>query len=331
VPFSQIFGHHALLDLLRRSVDRRRVPQSLLFAGPDGVGKRTTALAMAQALNCPKQAHGDACGTCGTCTRIEKGQFSDVVLIEKGDEASLKIDVVRARLLEQIGYRPFEGTRRVFIIDPADDLTEQAQDALLKTLEEPPPSAIIVLISAYPDTLLATIRSRCRRLRFGALTEADVARVLIERRGFDPVAARARAAASGGSVARALDIEEDEFDDDRAAAMGMLEAAARGTAPSERLKAGAAFAKHAAKRRAREAAATRLAILASLLRDLGSISAGGGVALANADLDDQLRRLAGAYPVDRVAGAFAAVEQAESALGRNASTKIVADWLAVSV
>ena len=331
MPFSQILGHHALLDLLRRSVDRRRVPQSLLFAGPDGVGKRTTALAMAQAINCPKQANGDACGTCSSCTRIEKGQFSDVVLIEKGDEASLKIDVLRARLLDQVGYRPFEGTRRVFIIDPADDLTEQAQDALLKTLEEPPPSAIIVLISAYPDTLLATIRSRCRRLRFGALTEADVARVLIERRGFEPVAARARAAASGGSVARALDIEEDEFDDDRAAALGMLEAAARSTGPGERLKAGAAFAKHAAKRRAREAAATRLAILASLLRDLGSISSGGGVALANADLDDQLRRLAGSYSVERVAGAFGAVEQAEAALGRNASPKIVADWLAVSV
>ena len=107
-------------------------------------------------------------------------------------------------MLDVVGYRPFEAERRVYIIDPADELTDEAQDALLKTLEEPPPSAILILVTAYPDTLLPTIQSRCRRLRFGPLAEADVARVLVERAGVDRAAARVLAAASGGSVARAL-------------------------------------------------------------------------------------------------------------------------------
>jgi DNA polymerase III subunit delta' len=328
MPFRQIVGHGPVVDLLRHAVTRRRVPQSLIFAGPDGVGKRAVALALAQAINCPKQKDGDACGTCVVCSRIARGQFSDVIWLEKGDEASIKIQALRERILEAVGYRPFEGVRRVFIIEPADDLTEQAQDALLKTLEEPPSSAILILITAYPDTLLATIRSRCRRVRFGPLSERDVARVLVERAGLDAATATRRAAASGGSVARALDVEVGDFEEDRDAAMSVL-AAARAGGVADRLKAGAVFAKHASSRRAREAAATRLAILASLLRDVTALGAGTAVVLANADLEADLRGFTGAFGVGRLTDAFAAVERASSAIDRSASPKIVADWLAI--
>src|SRR5690606_13730804 len=132
--------------------------------------------------------------------RIARGQHSDVALIDRGDEASIKIKVLRERLLESAGYRPFEAERRVFIIDPADAMTVEAQDSLLKTLEEPPASTIIVLVTAYPDTLESTIRSRCRRLRFGPLAEADVERVLVASCGVEPRTARRLAARSGGSV-----------------------------------------------------------------------------------------------------------------------------------
>ena len=331
VPLHAIFGHAPVIDQLRQAIRQGRVPQSLILAGPDGVGKRTTAVALAQALNCPQRSDGDGCGLCGVCTRIARGEFYDVVFVDKGEKSSIGIDVLRDRVLEPVGYRPFEGARRVFIIDGADEMTVQAQDSLLKTLEEPPPSAILILVTAYPDTLLSTIRSRCRRLRFGPLSEADVARVLVAHAGKGETEARTRAAASGGSVSRALAIEEGEFEEDREAALGVLTAAARTGGLTERLKAAATFAKHAQKRRARDAAAARLVILASLLRDLGALGAGGESLLANADMDDQLRRLAAAYPLPRVIDAVAAVDQAEAALGRNASAKIVADWLAVSL
>jgi DNA polymerase III subunit delta' len=330
MPLTTIIGHGPLVELLRVAIRRGRVPQSLLFAGPDGVGKRAVARALAQAVNCPNRTDGDACGICPICTRIARGQFSDVTWLEKGDEASIKINALRERVLDAVGYRPFEGARRVYIIDPADDLTLGAQDALLKTLEEPPPTAILILITAYADTLLATIQSRCRRLRFGLLAESDVARVLIERCGADPAVARRLAAVSGGSVARALSEEAGSFDEDRRVALDVLRAA-RGTTVPDRLKAAAALVQHGSKRRDREALSARLAILSSLIRDLGALTADTPVPLANADLDDALRGLRQAFQAPRLVDAFAAVDRAETALGRNASPKIVADWLAVTL
>ena len=148
MPLASIIGHAPAIDLLRQAVRRRRVPQSLLLAGPEGTGKRAIAVALAQAVNCRQPADGDACGACSNCVRIARNQFSDVTIIEKGDEASIKIRTLRERVLEPVGYRPFEGARRVYIIDPADAMTREAQDALLKTLEEPPPAEMLILNSA---------------------------------------------------------------------------------------------------------------------------------------------------------------------------------------
>jgi DNA polymerase-3 subunit delta' len=330
MPFADLIGHRHLVELLRQAVSRRRVPQSLLLAGPEGVGKRAVALALAQAVNCPNGRDGDACGACHVCRRIAAGTHSDVVVLDNDGEASIKIKPLRDRVLDAIGYRPFEGARRVFIIDPADELTVEAQDALLKTLEEPPAAALLVLVTSYPDTLLPTIQSRCRRLRFGPLVESDVARVLAEREGVPVAKARAMAAVSGGSVARALASEDDAAGGDREAALGVLRAArAGGVVP--RLKAAAALAQHGSKRRDRQALDARLIALASLTRDLAAISSGTRAPLANVDLAGPLGELAGAFGADRVDAAYEAIVQARQALDRNASPKIIADWLAVRV
>jgi DNA polymerase III subunit delta' len=328
VPFSDIVGHAPLIALLRQAVSKNRVPQSLLFAGPEGVGKGAVAMALAQAVNCPRQQNGDACGTCPTCQRIARGQHSDVTVLDRGDEASIKIPALRDRVLESVNYRPFEAARRVFIIDPADAMTVQAQDALLKTLEEPPSAAIIVLVSAYADTLQPTIQSRCRRLRFGLLVEADVARIL-KAQGIDAGSATRMAAHAGGTVSRAL-TGQDEFDEDRSAALGLL-AAARGSGILARLKAATALTRHDSDRRDREALSDRLAILLSLLRDLTAIGASNTLPLAHADLAGDLGGLVSAFNSERVMSAFDTVEAADDALGRNASPKLVADWIAVTI
>ncbi len=325
-------GHARVQALLRQAVMRGSVPQTLLFAGPEGVGKHAVAMALAQAVNCPKSAEGIACGRCSSCTRIAKGQFSDVVEVDNGDIASISIKSIRERVLDLVGYRPFEGQRRLFIIDPADALSVQAQDALLKTLEEPPPATILILISAYPDSLRPTVLSRCRRVRFGALTEAEVAQVLTARHGMDAALARSRASLSGGSVSQALAIDGGVLEGDRDAAWDLLRTAA--VAPvAARLRVAEAVTKHGTKRREREALGMRLSHVSALLRDLSALvhTSQGNAALSNADREADLRTLVRAFPNDRLISAFGLIAKAQAALDRNASPKIVADWVAVGI
>ena len=141
MPFTQVIGHRRIKTLLARSIDRGSLPPSLIFAGPAGVGKRLAAMATAQLLNCTNRVGQppdiDACGVCAACTRIARNLHSDVLVVEPGDTGSIKIDQVR-EIIDRAGYRPFEGRRRVVIIDGADALVPAAQNALLKTLEEPP-------------------------------------------------------------------------------------------------------------------------------------------------------------------------------------------------
>jgi len=303
----------------------------LLLSGPDGIGKHAVAVALAQAVNCPQRGSGaDACGVCVTCQRIARGQHSDVVTIDMAGEASIKIKHLRERLLDLVGYRPFEARRRVFIIDPADEMTLEAQDALLKTLEEPPPSAILVLVSAYADTLRPTIQSRCRRLRFAPLADADVARVLTERNGIESKRARLMAVGAGGSVSRALAEDAGDVAGDRDAALALLQALARREI-ALKLKAASAFTQHESDRRDREALGARLTMLGSFCRDLTAIDAGASGALANPDMHEALEPLRPAFDRDRLARAFAAIDRAQQALNRNASPKIVADWVALSL
>src|SRR5206468_3984527 len=123
--------------------------------------------AAAQALNClePHEKAGslDACGVCSACVRIARGVHPDVQVVEPGDTGTIKIEQIRD-VVERSGYRPFEGKRRVCIIGDADGMAGPAQNALLKTLEEPPPSSVFILVSARPDMLLPTVRSRMIRL-----------------------------------------------------------------------------------------------------------------------------------------------------------------------
>src|SRR5213593_3744885 len=182
MPFAQVFGHRRLVSLLSRSIENDSLPPSLLFAGPDGVGKRLTAIAVAQTLNCVERGPWtaepgsvDACGRCPVCTRIARNVHPDVLIVEPGDSGAIKIDQVRD-IVDRAAYRPFEGRRRVVIVDEADALVPAAQNALLKTLEEPPPSSTFILVTARPDMLLPTVRSRCIRLWFaeGAREEIEV-------------------------------------------------------------------------------------------------------------------------------------------------------------
>jgi DNA polymerase III subunit delta' len=342
MPFRDLAGHGHLIELLARAAVRGTLPPSLIFAGPDGVGKRTAAIALAQLLNCPERlevpAPGggvmtDACGTCPTCRRIGRGVHADVMGIRPGDTGSIKIDEAR-RAIDAAGYRPFEGRRRVIIFDEADALGEPAQDALLKTLEEPSPTAVFILVTSRPDALLPTVLSRCQRVRFGRLGPADIARVLVAKEGYRDTDARAAASAADGSLGRALEGASDEFAEARESALALLRGVAGSADPVGRLGLARDLVATGASRGAaeREALARRLRALASLLRDLEALSVrADGRWLANGDLTAGLQALGRSFGGDRARRAFAAVDRALAALDRNASPKIVADWLAVTI
>jgi DNA polymerase III subunit delta' len=307
MPFSDVIqrgdhaGHRRLVGLLARSVHRGTLPQSLIFSGPAGAGKRLTAIATAQAINClSPRGEGEsyeACGTCAVCTRIERGTHPDVLIVEPGDSGSIKIEQVRD-VIDRAGYRPFEGRRRVVIVDEADAMASPPQNALLKVLEEPPLSSVFILVTARPDMLLPTVQSRCQRLRF-------------------------QLADQGASDPEARDV-----------ARRVLERAAASDEPRQRIEVAKDLLVNtgAGGREDREQLASHLRAMASLIRDVELLSSrGSALRLANPDVQPSIERLTNAYRGTRGLNAFESVDRALEALTANAGVKIVADWLVLQL
>ena len=337
MPFQALVGHHRVLALLARAIARGTLPPALLLAGPEGVGKRRTALAIAETLNCLELRTAgdfeiDACGACASCRRIARGVHPDVIVLEPGETGTIKIDEIRD-VIDRANYRPFEGRRRAVIVDEADTMMPAAQNALLKTLEEPRPGSVFVLASSMPDALLPTVQSRCPRLRFGRLPAADVAGVLMRDHEYGETEARAAAADADGSIGRALAARDVDLVGARDSAQRLLEHAARVSDPVHRLgSAKNLTGKKSTPAAEREQLAVCLRALASLLRDLGVLAAGADArSLANADLQPNLETLTSAFDGERSMRAFTAVDRALGALERNASPKVVADWLVLQL
>ncbi|MFQ5961273.1 MAG: DNA polymerase III subunit delta' [Candidatus Methylomirabilales bacterium] len=198
--FSDILGQGHAVSLLRRAIETGRLPHALLFTGPKGVGRLLTAVMVAKALNCQGGIKGDCCDGCPACTKIAKGFHPDVHLVAP-EGATLKIDQIRT-LAQEAALSPYEGRRKVFILDEGETMTEQAQNALLKTLEEPPGATLLVLIAPEASALLPPIASRCSQIRFAPLPEDTIAARLQEQ-GCDQGEAHLLASLAGGSLGRA--------------------------------------------------------------------------------------------------------------------------------
>jgi DNA polymerase III subunit delta' len=209
VPFAELSGQEMAMSYLRRSVHRGRLAHALLFTGPEGVGKRTAARALAQALNCPDVKEGEACGVCLSCRKIAAGAHPDVRLIT-AEEQHLKIEQIREQLQQDAVLLPLEGRSKVYILDPAEALTPGAANSLLKVLEEPPAAVTLVLITSQPFALLDTIRSRCQEVRFRPLTADRLAEWLQTRLSCPPDTAHALARLAAGRPAEALRWSESE-------------------------------------------------------------------------------------------------------------------------
>jgi len=203
MKFSEIVGQEVAVSILKKSIEKGRCANAYLFVGPDGVGKRTTAIAFAKVLNC-RSSYGDACDSCDSCRKIENGTHPDVELIG-AREAGLTISIDQIRgLQKRISYKPLEGNWKVYIIDDAASTTEDAANCLLKTLEEPPPRVILILITENIYRLLSTIRSRCQLILFRQIPRILIEKILVDKYKMLPEEARSLSWLSSGSIGRAI-------------------------------------------------------------------------------------------------------------------------------
>jgi DNA polymerase-3 subunit delta' len=354
MPFSELIGQDRALGALRSALARGALHHAYLFGGPEGVGKRTAARLLAQACNCegapapvgPRSGEPapssppssvDPCGVCGPCRKIERGIHPDVMALAeervmvkagrwepKGGRAPSKdivVDQVRDLVDHRLAMKRFEGRCRFVLIDPADAMNVQSQNALLKTLEEPPADTILVLVASSPDLLLPTLRSRCARVSFAPLAD-DVIATRLTAAGHSPEGIRLAVALAGGSLGRALEL------DAKALAEREQAVAAAAELDPDDASTWIAFARDQGE--GREAARETCELLGVWLRDVLAFQAAGEAAsLALGDLAPRTRAAAaGLTPVEalrRIEYARAAAE----ALRQNAAPALALERMLI--
>ena len=355
MPAPTLIGHDRIAAALWRMVEEDRLPQTLLFAGPRGVGKATLARHLAAGLNCETRP-GPPCGECSTCERIFAADLSQPEyrrMIEdrrklpaaKRNAAPLvistysdfltfppdgpmrRIGIEQARLLRSAAkLKPGEGRRRVFLLDEADRASSEAANALLKTLEEPAPELTIVLTSQNPYLLPATIRSRSVPFYFAALTGEQVEAFLGSRGDVEPDLAARIAAWSGGSPGVALSLDEEEFLRRRQAMLALVSGA---------LSSGK-FAQLSGEvetlaRRPSESIDELAAVVTSLLRDLLRLHLHVDTGLVHTDITRDLRRLASRVSFDWTERALVALNELERLQNANIQKQIALEAYALSL
>ncbi len=199
MTFANIIDHERQKEVLRLALKNQRLAHAYLFEGPDGIGKKLMALALARALFCEAS---EGCGECAACRKVDHLNHPDLHLLT-AEGTQIKIDQVR-KLQQDIALRPLEANVRICLIDGAETLNAAAANALLKTLEEPLPGTLLILLSSKPEMLLDTIRSRCQRLRFNRLSRSRLAGILEHRLNLSEREAQVMAALSNGSLKKAF-------------------------------------------------------------------------------------------------------------------------------
>ena len=313
MPFSTIYGQDISITVLQRSLATGRLAHAYLFEGIEGCGKKATALAFIEAVFCGRDT---GCGSCPSCRKIAAQQHPDLHLIE-ADGAFIKIDQIR-ELQRELAYRPFEAPKKACIIDGAERLNPAAGNALLKTLEEPPGDALIILVTEHRSGVLPTVLSRCQQLHFQTLSQETITTCL-NSRGIDGETARIAASLAGGSLKKALEISGETALPERKRFLQRITGLSlREITPlfstAEELAAD------------KDSAMALLDLLTSYLRDILLLK-GGGDGIVNADLLPLLEREAGRFLPERIMERIDHVAAARRALLRNVNTRLTLEVL----
>jgi DNA polymerase-3 subunit delta' len=322
MTFESLIGNQALVARLARMAAADTVPPSLLFTGPAGVGKLRAALTLAQAENC-LTSQGNPCGVCPACVRIERGEHPDVHIARpEGAGRQLKAESVR-QIVSEAPFRPFEGRRRVSIFVDADRMNATAANILLKTLEEPPPWAMLILVTANDASLLPTILSRCQVYRFAPLAIDDLTEQLVSQHAVDRERATLLAAISGGSLQKALELEEEALADVRGEALRIAGIVADGARAQDMVPWADRLSKD-------DHLFLLLHLLMGIVRDVAATIGGGAV--VHRDLGAEIDRLAADAPLTDWLRAYRLAEQSlEDLRDRYLNKRITVNHLLASL
>ena len=318
-----------------------RVPAALLFAGEEGLGKKAFALELARSLNCKDRRGVEGCGVCSACSRIgrfqypaadDRDEYKKVIWSEHRDvgivrpyNRNILVDAVRD-LERESNFRPVEGAARLFVIEQAESLNESASNALLKTLEEAPPTTHIVLVTSRPSGLLPTIRSRCQTVRFAPLAPEELESFLVREGKRAGAEARLAAQLASGRPGVALGLNLDAYRARRETMLSVVEALASGGDRVRLLRA----AEEMGDAKNKDEYEPRLDALEILVRDLWLLALGGG-ALVNQDLRERLARLASGVRPARAALWLTRIEELRGQLAVNVNRRAATDALFLSM
>jgi len=220
--FSQIIGHGQIIEYLQNSLRNHTVSHAYILNGEDGSGKSMLAGAFAKALEC-EAGYGDSCGMCRSCLQFESGNHPDIRYVSHSRPGSIGVDEIRDQVGRDVVIRPYSSKYKVYIIDEAEKMTEEAQNALLKTLEEPPAYVVIMLLTNNAQALLPTVRSRCISLDLREVDTALITEYLMKDLQIPDYQARVCAAYSQGNVGRAKAMAtSDRFSEMNDFVLGLL-------------------------------------------------------------------------------------------------------------
>jgi DNA polymerase-3 subunit delta' len=340
--FDHLVGNERAKETLRRMLRQGRVPGALLFAGEEGLGKRLFALELARALNCRARRGVEACGECPACKRVgrfeappaDKDEYKKVLWSEHADvgrvlpfNRNIYVEAVRD-LERECNFRPLEGEARVFLVEDAECLSDASSNALLKTLEEAPPTTHLILITSRPAALLPTIRSRCQVVRFAPLAVEELEGYLVKGRKRAGEEARLAAHLAAGRPGVALGLNLDAYRARREAMLGVVEALTSGGDRVRLLRA----AEELADAKNKDEYEPRLDALELLIRDLWLLALRGeGARLVNYDLGERLARLAASLRPARAARWLARVEELRTQLDVNVNRRAATDALLLAM
>lgn len=337
--FDKIIGNEPVKTILRRLLVSKRVPNALLFAGADGIGKKRFALELAKAFVCLNPKNAEACDACANCRRADRFVFPKpddrdahkrVIFSEQPDiglvipyNKNILVDAIR-ELETEANFRPYEATARFFIIDDADKMNDAASNALLKTLEEPPAESHIFLTASRPDALLPTIRSRCQTLRFAPVDGREIENYLVKNKNLAPADAAVLARLSGGKLGSAMETNIEKFKEKRAVMLKVLESILLNENRAELLR----IAEEMNDAKNKDDFETRLDILQKLIHDVWAISSRADARITmNVDLTNDLERLAARADSKRLAAWLSEIETLRERLAVNLNRKIALDAL----
>ncbi|MBN2453154.1 MAG: DNA polymerase III subunit delta' [Candidatus Omnitrophica bacterium] len=316
MSFNDIRGQDNAIAFLRSSIAGGTVANAYLFYGLSGIGKKLTALNFAKSLNCANPDHGTSCDTCPSCRKIDSASHPDVRLVTPEKEgSSVRIGDIRP-VIEDSGLKPYESAKKAYIIDEANQLTEEASNALLKTLEEPSPQTVFILIAESAAALLPTIRSRCQAVKFFPLGSVVVKGILMKDYGMNGLRAHIASSLACGSVKGALAFRDEKFFDKRARILDALELGTLSDWDFDRT--------------AKTDLKAQLEIMLTWYRDLLVVKSGGS-GIMNIDREDAVFSRAGKTGFDKLHDAINRIVATQAYLENNANPKLAMAALEFSI